>query len=554
MTTGSQLRKEQNKESIVKKTTADVMVDALVANNVDTVFGIPGAHSYELSDALARRGNDVKFIHTRHEQGSGYMAYGYAKSSGKPGVFTVVPGPGILNAGAAICTGYGGNAPMMCLTGNIMSHLIGQGRGQLHELPDQLATLRGLTKWADRIDHPTEAADTMTSAFTEMMSGRQRPVAVEVPWDVFGQTSVAEDISPAEIRQFAPDPDDIAKAAEMIAAAKNPLIMVGGGALDAASEVLALAEKIQAPVTSHRSGKGIVADDSPYAMNLIASYDYFQNCDLLIGIGSRLELQMMRWQWKPEGLKVLRIDIDPTEMVRLKPDHGILGDSGVTTAALTTALGDHQAADRTEEFVAVKDKARAASEVVQPQMSYLDAIRRALPRDGFFVEEVSQMGFTARFGFPVYGPRQYVTCAYQDNLGFGYNTALGVKVANPDKAVVSVNGDGGFMFGAQEMATAVQHGIGVVAIVFNNNAYGNVRRDQMTAFDGRLLGSELTNPDFVAMAQSFGMPAERVETPAELEKAIETALTRGGPALIEVPIETGSETSPWQFLHPAPHS
>lgn len=538
----------------MKKSTADIMVDALVENGVDTVFGIPGAHSYELSDSLARRGNDIRFIHTRHEQGSGYMAYGYAKSSGKPGVFTVVPGPGVLNAGAAICTGYGGNAPMMCLTGNIMSHLIGQGRGQLHELPDQLATLKGLTKYADRIDHPSEAGAKMTTSFEQMISGRQRPVAVEVPWDVFGQKGVEAQITPAVASKPAIDPAAVEEAAKMIAAAKNPMIMVGGGALDAAKEVLALAEKIQAPVASHRSGKGIVAADNPLAMDLIAAYDYFKECDLLIGIGSRLELQFMRWQWKPEGLKTLRIDIDPTEMVRLKPDYGVVADAAEASALITAALKDHKAKDRTEEFEAINVKAKEAADTIQPQMGYLDAIRRALPRDGFFVEEVSQMGFTARFGFPVYEPRQYVTCAYQDNLGFGYNTALGVKVANPDKVVVSVSGDGGFMFGMQEMATAVQHGIGVIAVVFNNNAYGNVRRDQVNGFDGRLLGSELVNPDFVAMAKSFGMPAEQATTPAELEAAITRAIDAGGPAFIEVPVETGSETSPWQFLHPAPHS
>ncbi|QKV20484.1 thiamine pyrophosphate-dependent enzyme [Oricola thermophila] len=529
------------------------MAEVLIENGVNTVFGIPGAHSYELSDALARRSNDIRFIHTRHEQGAAYMAYGYAKSSGRPGVFTVVPGPGVLNAGAALCTAYGGNAPVMCLTGNIMSHLIGQGRGQLHELPDQLATLRGLTKHAERIEHPGQAADKMTAAFTEMLSDRQRPVAIEVPWDVFGQKGPAPDISPAPRRHTAIDPDAIREAARMVAGAKNPMIMVGGGALDAAAEVLELAETIQAPVASHRSGKGIVPDDNPHAMNLVAAYDYFRDCDLLIGIGSRLELQYMRWQWQPAGLKVIRIDIDPTEMVRLKPTLGIVGDAAEAARALTQALAGHKATDRAAEFEAIRDRARKASEVVQPQMSYLDAIRRALPRDGFFVEEVSQMGFTARFGFPVYAPRQYVTCAYQDNLGFGYNTALGVKVANPDKAVVSVNGDGGFMFGAQEMATAMQHGINVVAIVFNNNAYGNVRRDQMNVFSERLLGADLKNPDFVAMAQSFGMAAERVDTPESLEKALEGALAKNAPALIEVPVERGSETSPWQFLHPAPH-
>jgi len=538
----------------VRKTTADVMVDALVAHGVDTMFGIPGAHCYELSDALARRSNDIRFIHSRHEQGSGYMAYGYARSTGKPGVFSVVPGPGVLNAGAALCTAYGGNTPVMCLTGNIMSHLIGQGRGQLHELPDQLATLRGLTKWAERIDHPSAAADIMTQAFRQMLSDRQRPVAVEVPWDVFGQKGPAPDIMPAAPHRPPVDPESIEAAAEMIAAAKNPMIMVGGGALEAASEVRALAEKIQAPVASHRSGRGIVSDDNPHAMNLIAAYDYFRECDLLIGIGSRLELQYMRWQWRPKGLKVIRLDIDPTEMVRLKPDLGIVADAAEGTAALTAALSGHKAESRTAEFKAISKRAREVSETIQPQMDYLDAIRRALPRDGFFVEEVSQMGFAARFGFPVYAPRQYVTCGYQDNLGFGYNTALGVKIANPDKPVVSVSGDGGFLFGLQELATAMHHGIGVAAVVFNNSSYGNVRRDQMNVYDGRILGADLTNPDFVALGRSFGMPAEKAETPEALETALAKALASGGPALIEVPVERGSETSPWPFLHPAPHS
>lgn len=535
-------------------TSADLMVESLLEHEVDTIFGIPGAHTYELSDALARRSNDICFIHTRHEQGAGYMAYGYAKSSGKAGVYTVVPGPGVLNSGAALCTAYGTNAPVMCLTGNIMSHLIGQGRGQLHELPDQLATLRGLTKWAERINHPSETTEIMSQAFYQMNSGRPRPVAVEMPWDVFGQKGTKTDVSVKPIFKPALDLSLIEEAAELIKSAKNPMIMVGGGAIEAADEILKLAKKIQAPVCSHRTGKGIVSDESPYAMNLVAAYDYWQKCDLLIGIGSRLELQFMRWTWKPEGLKVLRMDIDPTEMVRLKPDLGVVADAQQGTTALLDILQSFKAdGEREEEFDTYKKRARTAIETVQPQMGYLDAIRAALPSDGFFVEEVSQMGFTARFGFPVYKARQYVTCGYQDNLGFGYNTALGVKIANPNKAVVSISGDGGFMFGAQELATAVHHGINVVAIVFNNNAYGNVRRDQTNVYDGRLIGSELTNPDFVELGKSFGMHAERVTTPKALQVAIETALASEAPVLIEVPIETGSETSPWTFLHPAPH-
>ncbi|MFB9950512.1 thiamine pyrophosphate-dependent enzyme [Rhizobium puerariae] len=533
------------------ETTGQKIARSLIANGVDTVFGIPGAHMYDFNDALYENRHKLRFIHTRHEQGAGYMAYGYAKSSGKPGVFTVVPGPGVLNAGAALCTAYGANAPVFCITGNIMSHLIGQGRGQLHELPDQLATLRGLTRASERIAHPTDAMSVMSGLFTRMKSGRPGPVAVEAPWDVFGQKGVAE--APLIGEEASPpliNPADIAAAVALIKAAKNPLIMVGGGAVDAAEEVLALARALQAPVTAHRSGKGIAPADDPLSFDFVAGFDYWRTCDLLIGIGSRLELQFMRWRWLPPGLKTIRIDIDPTEMVRLKPTVGIVADAGDAASAVLNELGEGRA-NRESELASFKDRARAAYESVSPQVPYLDVIRKVLPRDGFFVEEVSQMGFTARFAFPVYAPRQYVTCGYQDNLGFGYNTALGVKVANPDKCVISVSGDGGFMFGVQELATAVQHNIAVVAIVFNNSSYGNVLRDQRQNYQGRYIGSDLKNPDFSTLAESFGVRAWKVSSPEQLKTTLEKAIEIDAPTLIEVVVEKGSETSPWPFIHPA---
>ncbi|MEN3148885.1 thiamine pyrophosphate-dependent enzyme [Neorhizobium sp. IRAMC:178] len=536
-----------------KETTGQAIARSLVENGVDTVFGIPGAHMYDFNDALYEKRNQIRFIHTRHEQGAGYMAYGYAKSTGRIGAYTVVPGPGVLNSGAALCTAYGANSPVLCLTGNIMSHLIGQGRGQLHELPDQLATMRGITKVAERIDHQSQTGAVMADVIGKMLSGRQGPGAVEAPWDVFGMSGPEVDLP--ETRPAANpkvNPDAIKAAAEIFANAKNPLIMVGGGAVNAGQEIAALAEALNAPVTSHRSGKGVVSDDHPNYLNFVAAFDYWKNTDVLIGIGSRLELEFMRWRWLPKGLKVIRIDIDPTEMVRLKPDVAIVADATAGTAALTQAVAQKATPSRVEEFAGLNREARERFSAVQPQVDYLNAIREALPRDGFFVEEVSQMGFTARFAFPVYGPRQYVTCGYQDNLGFGYNTALGVKVGNPDKAVVSVSGDGGFMFGVQELATAVQHNIAVVAIVFNNNAYGNVLRDQKQTYSGRYIGSDLTNPDFVKLGDSFGVKTYRATSPAELKAMVTEALELNAPVLIEVPIEKGSEASPWPFIHPAP--
>lgn len=537
---------------MTKRTTGEIIARSLVANGVETVFGIPGAHMYDFNDALARE-DSIRFIHTRHEQGAGYMAYGYAASSGKVGAYTVVPGPGLLNSGAALCTAYGANAPVMCVTGNIMSHLIGQGRGQLHELPDHLGTLQGLTKWADRINHPTEAAAKMDQAFAQMLSGRQRPVGIEAPWDVFGMAADMPDpVATQPVPAPRPDADAIAKAAQMIMAAKNPMIMVGGGARDASPEVTELARLLQAPVTAHRQGKGVLSEDDPLSLLPPAAWKYWQNCDLLIGIGSRLELQYFRWRWMPQGLKVLRIDIDPTEMVRLKPDLGIVTDAALGAVDLIAALkaAGHTASDRSSECADLRDAATQAFKAVQPQESYLGVIRDVLPRDGFFVEEVSQVGFSARMCFPVYAPRHYVTCGYQDNLGFGFNTALGVKVANPDKAVVSVSGDGGFMFGVQELATARQFGIAVVAIVFNNSAYGNVRRDQQNVYDNRLIGADLENPDFAALARSFGVDGYTADTPEDLRSVLTDALAANKPAVIEVKVPRGGDASPWPFIHP----
>src|SRR5258708_2695125 len=341
-------------------TTGQVLADSLIAHGVDTVFGIPGAHMYDFNDALAQRQQQLRFITTRHEQGAAYMAFGYAKSTGRVGVYTVVPGPGLLNSGAALCTAYGATAPVLCITGNIQSHLIGRGRGQLHELPDQLALLRGLTKWSERINHPSEAGAVMAEAFRPLPSRRVRPVAIEAPWDVFGMRAEVTPVAPlAPLAPPVPDPAAVAAAAELIGAARRTLIMVGAGALDAGPAVLELAQLIQAPVTAHRSGKGIVSEESPYRMSLVAASAYWKECDLLIGIGSRLELQYLRWKWFPRQLKVLRIDIDPTEMVRLRPDVGIVRASALRVRALLGALKGHLGRRKPmeAEFLSVQERA-----------------------------------------------------------------------------------------------------------------------------------------------------------------------------------------------------
>jgi acetolactate synthase-1/2/3 large subunit len=239
----------------------------------------------------------------------------------------------------------------------------------------------------------------------------------------------------------------------------------------------------------------------------------------------------------------------------LRGDIGIVADSRLAVAALLQAIAKDYTppASREQQFLDLKAGSWREIQKVQPQMTYLNIMREVLPREVFLVEEISQVGFASYYGFPVYEPRKLVTCGYQGNLGHGFQTALGVKVANPDVPVVSITGDGGFMFGVQELATAVQYKIGLITLIFNNNAFGNVRRDQINFFDGHVYGAELRNPDFVKLAESFGAAGYRANSPQQFRKLLEQALIESaqGPVVIEIPCERGSETSPFEFLMPA---
>jgi acetolactate synthase I/II/III large subunit len=532
----------------------EAIVNGLVAHGVDTVFGLPGAQIYGLFDAFHQA--QLKVIGARHEQACGYMAFGYARSSGKPGVFSVVPGPGVLNAGAAMLTALGSNEPVLCLTGQVPTAFIGKGRGHLHEMPDQLATLRSFVKWAERIEYPDAAPVMVSRAFQEMMSGRRGPVALEMPWDVFTQRSAVTPAKPFDpFPAPQPDPDRIKAAAALISGSKTPMIFVGSGAIDARDEILELAELIDAPVVAFRSGRGIVSNAHELGLTMAAAYKLWPQTDLMIGIGTRMELPTtFRWPFRPDGLKSIRIDIDPSEVRRLAIDASVIADAQAGARELLAAVRKQGYSKTSGRRAAIRDaSATTLKEIqsIQPQMAYLNILRDVLPSNAIVTDEVSQVGFASWYGFPIYQPRTFITSGYQGTLGSGFPTALGAKVANPDRAVVAITGDGGFMFGVQELATAVQFKIGVVTLVFNNNAYGNVRRDQRERFDGRVVASDLVNPDFVKLAESFGVKAWRVTSPDHFRPALEKALADGGPCLIDIEVPTDSETSPWKFIHPA---
>ena len=486
------------------------------------------------------------------------MAMGYARALGRPGAFAVVPGPGVLNTTAALCTAMGTCTPVLCLTGQIPSGFLGIGRGHLHELRDQTATLSSIIKHAVRIDRPEETQSIMNTAFRTMLSGRPGPVSVEMCWDIMAQQwQVDTGQGNDQIEQPEPDLDAIDRAADMLCTAGNIMIMCGAGAQDASKEVLQLAELLDAPVTAFRSGRGVVAEDHELGISAVAARELWDEVDVLIGIGSRLEMMYIRWSERSRydrkpatGPRLIRIDIDEAELQRFQPEIGIVADSARACELLVHRLESRVSPDpaKRERIAVAKQKTRMAIEKVQPQLAYLDVIREVLPRDGFFVPELSQVGFTSYFGFPVLTPRTYVSEGYQGTLGFGFPTALGVKVACPERAVVSINGDGGFMFAMPEMATAAAYNIGLVTLVFNNNSFANVRRDQQAAFAGRVIGSDLVNPDFVRLAESFGVTGRRVKTPKELKPVLEQAIADDKPALIEVIVEKDSEASPWEFI------
>ena len=536
---------------MTRMTGGEAIVDSLLRHGIDTIFGLPGVQVYGLFDAFARNKNRLRLINARHEQTTAYMALGYAYSTGRPAAYTVVPGPGVMNTSAALVTAWGLNAPVLCLTGQVPSHLIGQGRGQLHEMPDQLATLRSFVKWADRIEHPTQAPYLVARAFQEMQSGRPGPVALEMPWDQF---SASADVTPQEPLPLAPNPVPDAEKIDALAAlinkAKAPMMWVGSGALHAAPEILALAERIGCPVLSYRTGKGILDDRHPLCLNVAPGYKLWPTTDLLIGFGTRLDTPMSRWGAHPPGLKVARIDIDPSEMRRLKVDIGIVADTADAARSLTPKITSKPNAERLKVVAATKVAGTEAVRKLQPQMSFLEVIREVLPENGILCDEMTQTAYVSWIGFPFHTPRSLVTSGFSGTLGAGFPMALGVKVAHPDRPVVALTGDGGFLFGGTELATAVQHGINLVTILFNNSSYGNVLRDQKRMYEGRDAGSALRNPDFQMFARSFGVPSWKVNDAKGLKVALTEALAANAPALIEVVTDIASETEPWQFLAP----
>jgi acetolactate synthase-1/2/3 large subunit len=539
-------------------TGGDALAGQLAREGVRQIFGVPGVQLDYAVDGLARLPADqqIAYWNTRHEQATSYMADGYARSSGRVGVCMVVPGPGLLNALAGVSTAFACSSRVLCIAGQIPSSAIGRGFGLLHEIPDQSRILASLTKWSARADSPRQVPQLVHEAVRQLRSGRPRPVGLEVPPDVLQATADIGLVDPVEHDEpTQPDARLIRSAARLLAGAERPLIYAGGGAVagDASQPLRDLAELLHCPVVMSANGRGALDDRHPLALTWLAGRPALAEADLVLGVGTRFLNGQAQLPLAP-GAHCVLLNADPADLTEPRqPDVAILGDAALGLAGLHAELAGASARGRAPwlDLDHVRRWADDLQAQIEPQSSWVRALRASLPENGILVNEFTQVGYMSQTAFPVYHPRTYISPGYQGTLGYGFPTALGARVANPRTPVLSISGDGGFGWALPELSTARKFGIGLVTVVFNDQAYGNVRRAQVEQFDGRIFGSELLNPDFVGLAESFGVRGARATTPGELEALLrETLGADAEPVLIDVPV--GVMPQPFRRLRESP--
>ncbi len=490
----------------------------------------------------------IRMITTRHEQATTYMADCYSRVSGKPGVALVVPGVGLYNTASGMATAYARSSPILVIAGQIPRERIGKDLGAVHEITDQSDVVRPVTKWRRMALRPRDIPDAVREAFRQMRTGRPRPVLLEIPPDAGVEREEIELRDAAPVSRIVPSPEQLREAARLIARSRFPLIYAGGGVArsDAEDTLVKLAEATNIPVVTSSGGKGTIPDDHPLSYGSCFSprgerqemnqlFEVMQSADLVIGIGARFSLGNPAG----ESSALVNINVDDAELKRVQSNCiPIHGDARATIEAMLPHLTEAGAGDRPSPAEAVTAARKLIAyydiRLKEPQYAVLEAIQSAIPEDAFIAWDVTQFGFYARTHYQVKHPKTYIDSGYQFNLGYAFPTALGAKVARPDRPVVCMAGDGGFMFNAAELSTAVQYGVNVTTVVFRNDSYGNVARDLDDMFGGAY-GTDLHNPDFVKFAESFGAVGMRADDPMDLAKLLPLALEQQAPVVIDAP-------------------
>ena len=528
-------------------TVASLSVAGLRSLGVDTLFCLPGVQNDDFFDALCDA-RDIRPVVTRHEQGAAYMALGAAQVTGRPSAFCVVPGPGMLNAAAGLTSAHWGNARVLGLVGAVPSGLRGRSTGILHDLPDPAAVLRQLTKHTGYVGSGTDAVGVWQQAVDALVSDAPRPVAVEVPVDVWNQPTGGMLQAPRATRP-AIDSDQVEEAARVLGQARRPLIMVGGGAQDASEPVRELAEMLEAPVFARHMGLGVVDTRHRLHAYLTVGRDLWPRSDVVLGIGTRMEFPNVEWGVDP-AQTIVQVNIDADELDRHRTGTvGVHGDAAEACRLLVEALGRHNRRrdDRSGEVAELRAQHFERIAHLEPQLGYLRAIRSVVPDDGIIVEDITQVAFVAHIGYEHRRPRTFLSTGGAGTLGAGVAQGIGVAAAAPDRAQVTITGDGGMLFTATELATAVQHSINTTVLLFDNAGYANVQRLQRQRFgEDRTIASALRNPDWVMFGESFGVRTERAGRPEELPPALEESLAHPGPSMVVVDI--ADEPDPWPFM------
>ena len=546
----NQIGSKLNNELDAGLTGGQMLAQQLLRAEVRHLFGVPGVQLDWAVDGLASLDGAIQYVVPRHEQATAYMADGYARSTGGVGVCMVVPGPGVLNASAGLATAYACCSRVLLVAGQIATPFIGRGLGMLHEVRDQSQFIASLTKWQTLARCADDIPQAVRDAFDQLHTGTPRPVAVEIPPDVLKARSSAAVRGWTAPVAAAPATDEIAAAARLLGTARFPVIVAGGGVLasSAFEELRLVAERLQAPVVMTEGGVGSLSARHALALSALGGRSVLPHADAVLGVGTR---------FVDASTGAPLADAAKAQIVLVNSDAHDLGaprqaaiklqcDARAALAALAEELSTlPKRASRAVDVKRVREWCDSQIGQIEPQLSWVRALRAAIPEDGILVSELTQVGYLAGIAYPVYSPRSFITPGYQGTLGYGWATALGAAVGNPARPVVCIAGDGGFGWNLQELATAKAHGLRAVAVVFNDSAFGNVKRMQLGQF-GRTLGADLQNPDFVKLAQAFNVDAVRVSTPEALSGALREAIAAKRPALIEVPV--APMPSPWHLL------
>jgi len=513
---------------------------------VEVVFGIPGVHTLEMYDALYD--SPMRHILARHEQGVGFMADGYARASGRPGVAIVITGPGVTNVATPIGEAYADSSPVLVIASNVALPWQGQMLGHLHDLKDQLAVMRAVTQWAGQARRVDEIPQLLVEAFRRMTAGRTRPVYVEVPLDVLGAAGevVLEAIEPIETSRLGPSASSVQLAMSAIEQADRIVVYCGGGAVasGASRELIALAQQLGAPVLTSIQGKGSVPEDHSLCLGNLwepgnAVDRLLRQADLALVFGSKLGAQDTANGEMPLPERMIRVDIDPVEILRnYRPTQSIVADVRATAGALLEALRSRGMSKVGWTLGEIEEVRRQALREGwgADHAALVHALRAAIPRDGILVNDMTMMCYVATRHYPVYEPRTFFFPTGYGTLGFALPAAIGAKIARPEATVVAAVGDGGFQYTMQELATAVQFRLNIPIVVFDDSAYTAVKDAQARQYDRRFIAVDLVNPNFLTLASAYRIPAVRAESPEELSEAVVQASTRDLPTLIHVPV------------------